>query len=224
MGVLCFPGCAPRVLSASALNSVSRPAFVSWTRVEAGPYAEVFRDTRAWGDTTGGLSPAEADAKLSKKLFEGMSRFEAAETLRGKVYATLPRQEPWMSAVPPVEVSRALQSLLVTDRDNPQPDYRALGRIGADVVVEFVVERFGLKSRDGRVSSYLEGYGRMFRIDGERELWRRSYVVENTSGDDAPLAPAQLLKEPHLFRLEMNRLLDAVVDQFATDLNPSARE
>jgi hypothetical protein len=213
-------GCAHRQLASGDLNRVQRPAFVSWIADGAGPKAGVFREDSAYEGKLKRLDAKEADRRLQAKLAKGMSRFETSDRLRAVALANLPRERPWINTVDPASVASALESFLVEEVPANPPDYELLKPLGADSVVEFVIEDYGMRSSGGRARAYVSGYGRMFLL-GSSELWHESFRTESA---EAPgLDPFQVGQEPELFRAELAKLLDSVALQFARDLNPEGR-
>ncbi len=217
---LCFAGCAHRPLSPGDLRQVHRPAFVSWIEDGAGPKSRVFRDDSAYQTKLKRLDPKEADRRLQVKLAHAISRFETSDRLRAVALANLPKERPWTHSVDPAKVASALESFLVEEVPANPPDYELLKPLGADSVVEFVIEDFGLKSAGGRAAAYVAGYGRLFVLGGP-ELWRYGFRLEDAKRPG--LDPFQVPEEPEAFRTQLSRLLDAVALQFATELNPEGR-
>lgn len=217
-------GCAHKALSGSDLDRVSRPAFISRIEEGAGPRSEVFQDDSAYKSKLQKLDAKEADRRLAKKMAKGMSRFEVADRLRATTLAQLPRERPWTNVVDPVEVARELQSFLVEEVPANPPDYDLLRNEGADAIVEFVIERYGMRSENGHAGVYLEGYGRMFMLDGRKELWYRAFRVDQVDANLPHVDPFKVGKtEGVLFRQQMTDVLDAVANQFAQDLQPPNR-
>ena len=217
MAALCLGGCAHRPLSSDGLRQVHRPAFVSWIEDGAGPKSRVFREDPSYQGKLKRLDPKEADRRLQVKLANAISRFETSDRLRAVALANLPKEPPWTSAVDPAKVASALESFLVEHVPANPPDYELLKPLGADSVVEFVIEDFGLKSADGRATAYVSGRGRMFVLDGS-ELWRQSFRLEQPN--QPGLDPFRVAEEPEVYRSELSRLLDAAALQFAGELNP----
>jgi len=217
---LCLGGCAHQPLPPDGLRQVHRPAFASWIEDGAGPKSRVFREDSSYLGKLQRLDPKEADRRLQVKLAKAMSRFETSDRLRAVTLANLPKERPWTDAVDPAKVAGALESFLVEQVPANPPDYELLKPLGADSVVEFVIEDFGLKSANGRAASYVSGRGRMFIIGGS-ELWRQSFRLEQPS--QPGLDPFRVAQEPELFRSELSRLLDAAALQFAAELNPEAK-
>ena len=216
-------GCAHKPLSGATLDRVVHPAFISRIVEGAGPKSWVFRDDDSYRAKLKKLEPKEADRRLAVKLGKGMTRFEVSEGLRTKTLALVPQERPWTQCVDPASVATALESFLVEEVPANAPDYDLLKPLGADVVVEFVVEDYGMRSRNGRAGTYIEGYGRMFFLDGGPDVWRRSFRADQVENQAPHVDPFRVAKEPTMFRTELATLLDAVATQFAKDLNPPDR-
>ncbi|MBI3183179.1 MAG: hypothetical protein HYZ28_13665 [Myxococcales bacterium] len=221
--LLAAAACAHRPLAASDLDRVRRPAFISRIDEGAGPKARVFREDGSYSGKLKRLEPKEADRRLQVKLSKGMTRFEVSETLRATVFAGLPQEHPWNNVVEAAEVARELQSFLVEEVPANPPDYELLRPLGADAVVEFVIEDYGMRSTGGRAGTFIEGYGRMFTLAGRGELWRRSFRADQIDSGSPHVDPFRVGKEPAQFRLELTSLIDGVAAQFSKDLNPPGR-
>src|SRR5690606_30004297 len=101
-----------------------------------------FRDLSSQAARLQGLAPAEGDRRLVAKLAQGATPFEVSERLRIGVVRRLPETAPWTYTVPPSEVAGVLQSLLVEEEQPEQRfDVRQLERLGADTLIELIVER-----------------------------------------------------------------------------------
>lgn len=222
--LLALVGCAHKPLSGSDLDRVSRPAFISRIEEGAGPRSEVFQDDGSYRQKLAKLEPKEADRRLGNKMAKGMSRFEVADRLRATTLGQLPREVPWTNVVDPVSVARHLQSFLVEEVPANPPDYDLLRAENADAIVEFVIEKYGMRSENGRAGVFVEGYGRMFTLDGRRELWYRAFRVDQVDAQQPHVDPFKVGKtDGILFREQMTDVLDAIATQFAKDLNPSDR-
>ncbi len=213
-------GCAHQALSGGELADMQRPAFISRIEEGAGPKALVFREDSAYGDKLKKLDPKEADRRLQAKLKASITRFEVAETLRANVFALLPRSSPWTETIDPTQTATALQSFLVEEVPANAPDYQLLEPLGADTVVEIVIEDYGMRSDDGRGGPYIIGYARAFRLGGG-EMYRRSFISDAVAAGLPHLDPFKVGKEPERFRLALLELLEAISDQVAEDLQPS---
>ncbi|HZH02990.1 MAG TPA: hypothetical protein VEY30_04335 [Myxococcaceae bacterium] len=215
-------GCAHQRLSGRDLDRVDRPALLGRIEEAAGPKSSVFRKDDSYKGQLKRLDAKEGDRRLQLKLSRGMSRWEVSERLRATTLSMLPKEHPWTAAVDPVAVARVLQSYLVEEVPVNEPDYALLRQLGADVVLEFVIEEYGMRSRDGRALAYVRGHARMFRLEGG-VLWRRGFELDSVQLDSPHLDPFRVAKEPDLYRQEMNRLIDAVAQGLAQDLNPPDR-
>jgi hypothetical protein len=215
-------GCAHSTLSKSDLQRIDRPAFVSRVTENAGPRSTVFRDDETYRAKLKSLDPGEADRRLALKLVAGMPRVGVAEHLRAATSGLLPRELPWSNAVEPARVASLFESYLVEEVPANPPDYELLKPLGADAVVELVVEEYGLRSEKGRAGVFVKGFGRLFFLDGG-QAWRRAFQADQVDAGRAQLDPFEVAKKPELFRVEMSRLLDAVAAQFAQDLDPEGR-
>lgn len=216
-------GCATTRLSGADLDRVVQPAFISRIEIEAGPKSRVFREDDAYGDKLKKLEPKEADRRLQAKLMKAVTRFEISERLRVSTIHLLPQERPWTNTVDPARVASALESFLVEEVPANAPDYDLLEPLGVDTVVEFVIEDYGMRSDKGHAGAYLKGYGRMFRLAGRSELWRRPFEVDQIETGAPHLDPFKVGKDPDLFRQAITSLLDVVAEQFAQDLQPKDR-
>ncbi|WP_224249782.1 hypothetical protein [Hyalangium gracile] len=216
-------GCATTRLAGADLDRVTQPAFISRIEDGAGPKARVFREDDAYGEKLKKLEPKEADRRLQAKLSKAVTRFEISERLRVSTINQLPRERPWTNIVDPARVASALESFLVEEVPANAPDYDLLTPLGSDVVVEFVIQDYGMRSDKGHAGAYLKGYGRMFRLDGRSEQWRRPFEVDQLEAGAPHLDPFRVGKDPDLFRQAITSLLDGVAEQFAQDLTPKDR-
>ena len=223
--VLAFlSGCATQRLSGGELDRVEQPAFISRIEIEAGPKSRVFREDGAYGDKLKKLEPKEADRRLQAKLMKAVTRFEISERLRVSTINRLPEERPWPNTVDPARVASALESFLVEEVPANAPDYDLLIPLGVDTVVEFVIEDYGMRSEKGHAGAYLKGYGRMFRLAGRSEMWRRPFEVDQIESGAQHLDPFRVGKDPDLFRQAITSLLDVVAERFAQDLQPKDRK
>jgi len=218
--VLCLAGCSHRQLAASDLHRVRRPAVISWIAEGAGPKSLVFREDSAFQDKLKRLDAREADRRLAVKLAKAVSRFETSDRLRAVALANLPKEPPWTQAVDPARVASALESFLVEEVPANPPDYELLKPLGADAVLEFVIEDYGLRSAGGKASVFASGYGRMFMLGGS-ELWRQGFRA--TDANRAALDPFKVAEDPELYRSELTGVLDSVAEEFSRALNPEGR-
>jgi hypothetical protein len=214
-------GCAHHPLAGADLDRVARPAFVSRMVEDAGPRAEVFREDSSYRPKLKRLEPAEADRRLAAKLSKAMTRFEISERLRAGTLAQLPRERPWTQTVDPARVATALESFLVEEVPATVPDFELLKPLGVDAVVELVIESYGMRSEHGQGFAFVEGYGRMFFLEGA-EIWRSRFRVDGRQGRD-PLDPFLVAKEPERLRAEVTALLDGAAAQLALELSPKDR-
>lgn len=222
--VACAVGCSVRRLSGESLDRVSRPAFISRLEEAAGPRSLVFERDGAYQAKLKKLSAAEADRRLQAKLAGAMTRFELAERLRAQTAARLPQSPPWTRGVEPARVASVLETFLVEERPAAPPDYNLLVPLGADAVVEFVVQEYGMRSERGVAGAYVVGYARMFRLaPGREELWRRPFRRDRVAEGAEHLDPFRVGKEPSLFAEQVRALLDELAAQLAEDLTPPDR-
>jgi hypothetical protein len=216
-------GCASQRLAGADLDRVRRPAFISRIEEGAGPRSLVFREDSAYGAKLKKLEPVEADRRLTVKLQQAVTRFEISERLRVNTLTQLPPERPWTRVVDPARVASVLESFLVEEVPANAPDYDLMGPLGADTVVEFVVQEYGMRSQGGRAGAYVRGYGRMFTLDGRSEVWRRPFEVDQVASGAAHLDPFKVGKNPGLFREAMTAMLDEVAQVFVKDLTPRDR-
>lgn len=239
--LLALAGCAHAPLSADALKGTKSVAFVSRLSEDAGPRSTVFRDDGSYADRLKGLSPVEADVRLTSTLTKGsynrkkdkdgkeygepelavqtITRFELADSLRVSTLARLPDAPPWDRVVSPVEVARALESFLVQEARAKEPDYQRLSATGADTVLEIVVEDYGMRSENGVAGAFLVGTARLFRIDGG-ELYHRHFFSDDLKAGLAPLDPFLVRRDVSLFVERMKQIVAGVAQQVAADLTP----
>jgi hypothetical protein len=213
-------GCASHRISSSNLERVNRPAFISRIEEKAGPRSEVFREDDSYEATLKRLDPKEADRRLAVKLAQAMTRFELSERLRVTTLAQLPRERPWMQAVDPARVASVLESFLVEEVPANAPDYELMRPLGADAVVELVIQEYGMRSKDGRAGAYVTGYGRLFRLEDGAELWHSDFEADQRESDAPHLDPYRVAKQPALFREALTSLLDGISAQLAQGLTP----
>ena len=216
-------GCAHSSLEGSDLDKVQHPAFVSRVADEAGPRVNVYRSDSTQAAKLGATSPADADKKLEESLKPALSRFEAAERLRSHVQAAIQTEKPWSQAVPPSQVASALETFLVQEVPGSPPDYGRLKPLGADSVVEFVIEEYGVRTEKGVPQTWVRGTGRMFRLGDGGELWRSGFSGTSTEAGLQPLDPAALSSNPRPFHEQMVAVLDSVSVRLARQLSPTNR-
>jgi hypothetical protein len=221
--LLGLTACAHATLDGSDLDRVQHPAFVSRVADEAGPRVSVYRSDSTQASKLGGASPEDADKKLEESLRPALSRFEAAERLRSHTYAAIQTEKPWSQAVPPSQVATAMETLLVQEVPAPPPDYGRLRPLGADSVVEFVIEEYGVRTEKGVPQTWVRGTGRMFRLGDGGEMWRSSFAGNSTEAGLPPLDPGVLATDPRPFHEQMVAVLDSVSVQLARQLSPTNR-
>jgi hypothetical protein len=214
-------GCAHSTLQSSDLDQVQRPALVSRLNDDAGPQVNVYRSDPARAGALKATSPEAADQQLQEKLAGSVTRFEVGERLRSRVQSSLQREKPWSQAVPPAQVAGVLETFLVQDVTNTQPDYAKLKPLGADAVVEFLIEGYGLRSDKGVAQSWVRGTGRMVRLSDGGEIWRSGFSRTSADAKLAPLDPAALVDDPQPFREQMALVLDGAAIALAQQLNTS---
>jgi hypothetical protein len=219
--VLC--SCAHRQLSTGALLEVARPAFVSRLVDGAGPQSHVFRNDSSYTPKLKQLTAAEGDRRLAAKLsgMGSMTGFQLADSLRASVVDGLPQQRPWNEVVNPADVARVLETFLVRQESTREPDYNRLKTLGADAVVELVVEEYGMRSQAGRAGVFMKGTARMFRLDGGT-LYIREFISDESTAKTGvpPLDPFLVAKDPSLFRERLSQMVADVAALIAKDLNP----
>jgi hypothetical protein len=221
---LLVAGCASQRLAGADLDRVARPAFISRIELDAGPRSLVFREDGAYKDKLKKLEPKEADRRLQAKLTAAVTRFEVSERLRVNTFRQLPPERPWVNTLDPARVATILESFLVEEVPANAPDYDLLSRLGADTVVEFVIQDYGMRSDGGRAGAYIRGYARMFKLNGRAEIWRHPFQMDRVSEGGEHLDPFKVGKEPTLFRQQITELLDVLAERFAQDLTPKDRK
>jgi hypothetical protein len=152
-----------------------------------------------------------------------LSRFAAAERLRSHVHAAIQTEKPWSQAVPPSQVASALETFLVQEVPGTPPDYTRLKPLGADSVVEFVIEEYGVRTEKGVPQTWVRGTGRMFRLGDGGELWRSGFSGTSTEAGLQPLDPTSLSANPRPFHEQMVAVLDSVSVRLARQLSPTNR-
>lgn len=237
-------GCAHAPLSASALDDTRVVAFIARIQDKAGPQSNVFRNDGSYKERLKKISPDEGDRRLGNALtvgsfnpakdkngkptgepvleFHTITRFELADSLRANTLALLPKQAPWRDMVHPVEVARVLESFLVQEVPANAPDYDRLAALGADTVVEIVIEEFGLRSSGGKAGAYMYGFARMFRVGGG-QLYRRAFYSDDLDAGLAGLDPFAVRRDVRLFVQRIQQQIAGVSVQIAKDLTPAER-
>jgi hypothetical protein len=226
---LCAVGCAHLPISAEALDSLEKPAFIARIEDGAGPKSTVFRDDAAsYTARLKKLDAREADRRLTLKLEKGtdsdrsLNRYQVADTLRAQVLSELPKGRPWTRVASPAQVASLLESFLVDEVPANAPDVTRLSPLGVDSIIEIVVEDFGLRSSGGRAGIYLYGYARLYRIDGGT-LYRRAFFSDELRAGLEPLDPFEVAKKPSIFGNRLRSMLGAIAHQIALDLSPATR-
>lgn len=216
-------GCAHSPISGAAVGRMMRPALVARIEEGAGPRSVVFRDDNSYGGKLKKLEPREADRRLQVKLAGGVSRFEVSDSLRANTLALLPQTRPWTNSVHPGEVARALESFLVEEVPANPPDYDLLRPLGADSVVEFVIEEYGMRSSGGRAGVYVVGYARMFFLDGGGNQYIRKFRADEVQSGLPHLDPFAVAKDKNrqLFRGRIVHVMMKVAELLAKDLSPA---
>lgn len=231
-------GCAHKPLSAAALDETKSIAFIARIEDEAGPKSNVFRADGSYKDRLKRLDDKEGDRRLGNALTVGsleknkagefevthhtISRFEIADSLRSNTLAQLPRHSPWSEVVQPVDVARVLESFLVHEVPANAPDYERLAALGADTIMEIVVEDYGLRSEKGKAGAYLVGFARLFRINGP-ELYHRRFYSDDLNAGLEGLDPFAVRKNTELFAARIKQMVLAISTQVAKDLTPAER-
>jgi len=125
--------------------------------------------------------------------------------------------------VPPSQVASALETFLVQEVPGNPPDYGRLKPLGADSVVEFVIEEYGMRTEKGVTQTWVRGSGRMFRLGDGGEMWRSGFSGTSTDAGLQPLDPASLSSNPRAFHEQMVAVLDSVSVRLARQLSPTNR-
>jgi hypothetical protein len=222
-------GCALHLPSAAALGETRQVAFIARIDDNAGPHSTVFRDDGSYAEKLKRLSPEEADRRLGNALTVGsydkqgelsvhtISRFEFADSLRSNTLALLPKTQPWTRVVHPVKVARVLESFLVQEVPANAPDYERLKSLGADTVMEIVIEDYGMRSHNGVAGVFVLGFARMFRIDGG-EMYRRSFISDDLNAGLPHLDPFEVRKNADLFSARIRQMVTGIAMTVAKDL------
>ncbi|MBM4780517.1 MAG: hypothetical protein GQE15_22690 [Archangiaceae bacterium] len=222
-------GCAHTPVSASALDSLERPAFIARIEEGAGPKSVVFRDDAAsYAKRLKTLDAREADRRLTLKLEKGtdkersINRYQVADSLRAQVVSELPRTRPWTRMLPPAQVATVLESFLVDEVPANAPDVTRLEPLGVDSILEIVIEDYGMRSKGGKAGIYLYGYAQLYRVKGG-VLYRRAFFSDELNAGLEHLDPFEVAKSPTLFANRVKSMLQAVAHQIALDLSPATR-
>jgi hypothetical protein len=241
LALLAFASCSHIPLSAGALNDVDRVAFIARITDQAGPVSTVFRDDSSYRGKLSArkIADNEADRRLAAVLADGtfeksksgerelkfrtLTRFEIAEGIRSQILSQLPREQPWKSAASPSEVARVLESFLVKEVPANEPDYDRLKELGADTVMEIVIEEYGMRSDSGQAGVFLKGFARMFKIGGG-QMYFRSFVSDELSSHIAGQDPFLVAKNASLFVDRLRTIMNAISETVAKDLIGSNKE
>jgi hypothetical protein len=116
-------------------------------------------------------------------------------------------------------VARELESDLIQDTSGAVPDLPRLRVLGVDLVLELLVEDYGLRSEKGRAGAYLMGTARLTRLGGGTLYYRRFVCDEVSSGLEGA-DPIAVARDPTLFARRLEPILGAVARQVAADLGP----
>ncbi|HEY3588100.1 MAG TPA: hypothetical protein VGK85_13145, partial [Myxococcaceae bacterium] len=116
-----------------------------------------------------------------------------------------------------------LETFLVQEVPGSPPDYSRLKPLGADSVVEFVIEGYGMRTEKGVTQTWVRGTGRMFRLGDGGELWRSDFSGNSADAGLQALDPASLSSNPRPFHEQMAAVLDAVSVRLARQLSPTNR-
>jgi hypothetical protein len=214
---LCFAllsalGCSHAQLSGADLDHVQRPAYVGRVADGAGPKVT---------GALAGVNPPED--QLIVAMNSAIGKFEVSERLRSQVAFALRGEKPWSNAVPASQVASALETFLVERVPAVPPDYNRLKPLGADAVVELVVEGYGIKNESGTNQTYVRGYGRMFLLADGTELWRSDFVRSGFAQGLASLNPSAVQSNPGPYGDQLRALLDATAASLAVELTPPGR-
>ncbi len=236
LSLLLLSACAHNPLSARDLNRVEHPAFIARIEENAGPHSTVFRDDPSYAPKLKKLDAKEADRRLADKLTNGVrdaktgqkviatiTRFEVADSLRAETLTHLPRSAPWEQVINPAKVASVLESFLVDEVPANAPDYERLTPLGADSIIELVIEDFGMRSEEGRAGIVLKGYARFFFVNGA-EVYSRKFVSDEVKAGLPPLDPFAVAKNPTLFRNRLRAMIAVIGKQIGEDLTPADRE
>ena len=168
-------GCAHKAFNPASLKTIERPAV--FVRAKSEPILEL----------------SEADAAHEKRLRARLNAFQMSERLRSAIVHHLPPVEPWINIMPSVEVSTALDRLLVQDTAE-EPRYELLKQHGSNTVLEVFIDASGLRynPKTKKTGFFLEGSARLFHIDGDT-LWKAPFSMDSTLLADFPgLIPGEL--------------------------------
>ncbi len=224
-----FSGCGAHLPSATALRDSRQVAFITRIQDGAGPNSTVFRDDDSYKEKLKRLPPDEADRRLGNALAVGsynkkneldahtITRFEFADSLRTRILALLPDVHPWTRVIHPVEVARVLETFLVQEVPANAPDYERLSALGADTVLEVVIEHYGMRSEKGQAGVFVLGFARMFRIKGG-EIYRRDFFSDDLKAGLPHLDPFEVRRDAQKFARRIRQVVSGVAAQVAKDL------
>ncbi len=230
-------GCAAHLPTPGALGATKQVAFIARIEDDAGPRSTVFRGDASYREKLKRLSDDEADRRLGNALAAGsfnkqgeldaptITRFEFADSMRASTLALLPKVAPWTRVTHPVQVARVLESFLVQEVPANAPDYERLRSLGADSVVEIVIESYGMRSENGVAGVYVLGFARMFRIGGG-ELYRRAFFSDDLKAGLPHLDPFEARRDAQRFAQRIKQVVAGISAQVAKDLTvaPTASE
>jgi hypothetical protein len=199
-------GCSHTQLSGEDLDRVHRPAYVGRVSDGAGPKAQ---------------GPNEAQQVTS--MNSAIGRFEMSERLRTQVAGGLRGEKPWSNAVPAAQVASALELFLVERVPPVPPDYARLKPLGADAVVELVIEDYGVQPEGSGSRTYVKGYGRMFLLSDGSELWRAPFDRSSAGAGLPALDASALASDPGPYGAQMRALLDGAARALVSELTPPGR-
>ncbi len=198
------------------LSEVHHIAVVA--RVERGPSILVARtEPNGLALFPGEKDAKEVDEKIARALSRKMTRFQVAERLRAGLVRDLPSRAPWTHLVPAVQVSSALETLLVDHGDDP-PDFDALRPLGADAVLELAVKDFGVRRSGGRVGAWARISGHLFTLPGRDSMYRRAIELDDAREGRVEIDPLPLLRAEGGYRESLEDLLGRAASSFAEDL------
>jgi len=204
--VLAVAGCSHTQLSGADLDRVHRPAYVGRVADGAGP-----------------KGPGPNESQQISAMNAAIGRFEMSERLRTQVAGGLKGEKPWADAVPAAQVASALELFLVERVPPVPPDYARLKPLGADAVVELVIEDYGVRSEEGAARTYVKGYGRMFLLSDGSELWRAPFDSTSAGAGLPALNAAAIASDSGPYGAQMRALLDSAAKGMAAELTPPGR-
>ena len=224
VATLMLSACAHQSLNVDALVKLERPAIFGRIEEGAGPVSTVFRDDSSFGPRLQRLDAQEGDRRLSAKLAHGtpeqasITRFEVADSLRAQTVALLPKVRPYSTILEPTRVASVLESFLVDEVPANEPDYARLVPMGADSVLEIVIEKYGMRAEKGQAGVFVIGFARLFKIDGPT-LYSRKFFSDELKAGLPGADPFAVAKNPGLFRDRLKNVLTAIARQVAEDVS-----